>query len=191
MNFKTFNNLIKEDINIYYNLLIGKKTKDKLNIIDFIRIWVKSPVFKLVYFMRLNFFLRGKKFFLPLFILTKFYYRHLQIKFGVQIGYDLNPGGGFFLGHYSGIVVHSYSQIGDNLIIHQGVTIGTTDRGVPKIGNNVTIGANVCIIGEVIIGDNCTIGAGSIITKSFANNSVIVGNPARLLRTKAKEEHVF
>jgi serine acetyltransferase len=52
----------------------------------------------------------------------------------------------------------------------------------PTIGDNVSLGANVVIIGDIVIGDNVIVGAGSVVTKSVPNNSVVVGNPARLLR---------
>ena len=87
--------------------------------------------------------------------------------------------------------MHEGTSIGNNLILHQNTSIGTTDRGVPSIGNNVTIGANVCIVGNVNIGDNCTIGAGSVVTKSFESNSIIVGNPARVIGVKPKGGHKF
>jgi putative colanic acid biosynthesis acetyltransferase WcaB len=58
----------------------------------------------------------------------------------------------------------------------------------PRIGHNVDIGVNVTIIGDIEIGDNVIIGAGSVVTKNVPANSVMVGNPARLLK-KVYDHH--
>lgn len=185
--------LIKKDFLIYYNKLFPQHQKqiNDLNIWDYIYVYIKYPVFKCVLTMRICFYLEKHKLLYLLFIIFKLYYRHLEIKFGVQIGHYLNPGGGFFIGHYSGIVVHGFTNIGENFIIHQGTTIGTTDKGVPAIGNNVTLGANVSIIGNVTIGDNCTIGAGSVVTKDIPDNSIAAGVPAKVLRKNYSKHRVF
>lgn len=185
--------LIKMNFLMYYNKLFPQDPKriNELNMWDYIRVYIKSPVFKCVLTMRICFYLEKHKWLYPLFIILKIYYRHLEIKFGIQIGHRLNPGGGFFIGHYSGIVVHAYAKVGKNFIIHQGTTIGTTDKGVPTIGNNVTLGANVSIIGKVTIGNNCTIGAGSVVTKDIPDNCIAAGVPAKILRKNNSSHRVF
>ena len=80
------------------------------------------------------------------------------------------------------------AEIGDSCKISQNVTIAAKDGKAPKIGNNVFISANSELIGGIEIGDNSFIGALSLVNKSFPANSVIVGNPARLLRERDKEE---
>lgn len=88
-------------------------------------------------------------------------------------------------------MLHEGTSIGKNLILHQNSTIGTTDKGVPRISNNVTLGANVNIIGNISIGNNCTVGAGSVVTKSFPDNCIIAGVPARIIRKTNSEHRVF
>ena len=61
------------------------------------------------------------------------------------------------------------------------VTIGKTHKGVPWIGNNVTIGANAVIVGPVYVGNNVTIGAGSVVVKDVPDNACVAGNPARII----------
>lgn len=185
--------LIKSDLLMYFNNLKADhpKTINELNIWDYIHVYIKYPIFKLVLCMRICFYMEKYKFLSPIFLIFKLYYRHLQIKFGTQIGYRLNPKGGFFIGHYSSIVVHSYANIGKNFILHQGTTIGTTDKGVPTIGDNVTVGANVSIIGNITIGNNCTIGAGSVVTKDIPNNCIVAGVPAKILRKIESKHRVF
>lgn len=96
----------------------------------------------------------------------------------------LKLGEGVYVAHpYASIMNAKY--IGKNLSIRQCTTIGNKCDGhndqIPVIGDNVTIGANVVIIGDIVIGDNVIIGAGSVVVKNIPNNSVVVGNPARIL----------
>lgn len=86
--------------------------------------------------------------------------------------------------HSWGCVFNSHSRIGEYCTIHSCVCIGSTEKGIPKIGNNVTIGANVVIIGETIIGDNVDIGAGSVVSRSVQDNGVVYGKAAIVHRIK-------
>lgn len=78
-------------------------------------------------------------------------------------------------------------SIGRNFAVRQNTTIGNKIDGrndlVPIIGDNVFVGANVCIIGNVEIGNNVIIGAGCVITKSVPSNTVVAGNPMRILKS--------
>lgn len=115
----------------------------------------------------------------------RFFYK-LIIEFimSVEIPDKLNIGKNFNIYHGIGIVINAKTKIGDNVSIRQNTTLGSKYDGgpCPKIGNNVNIGCNVVIIGDIYIGDNVIIGAGSIVTKSFPNNCVIAGNPARIIK---------
>lgn len=90
--------------------------------------------------------------------------------------------GGVELLHPFATVIHADS-IGKNFSFRNGTVIGEKAEGRPTIGDNVTLGVNVCIIGKIKIGDNVTIGAGSVVTKDIPSNSIAVGNPARVIRT--------
>lgn len=105
------------------------------------------------------------------------------------ISYKAKIGKGTALG-YGGIgcVIHAQAEIGENCKISQNVTIAAKDGKAPKIGNNVFIGANSVIIGDVEIGDNCFIGALTLVNKSFPANSMIVGIPAKNIRQRDQEE---
>ena len=89
--------------------------------------------------------------------------------------------------HPFGIVIIKSAQIGYNCTIYHNVTIGWWKKS-PKIGNNVTIYPNSMIIGDVEIGDNVIIGAGSVVTKSIPANKVAAGNPVRIIRDVAESE---
>lgn len=87
---------------------------------------------------------------------------------------------------YKGIavVIHSKTVIGENCIIGQSITIGGKDGALnpPVIGDNVYIAAGSRLIGDIKIGNNCIIGANSVVNKSFPDNSIIAGVPAKKLR---------
>ncbi len=75
-------------------------------------------------------------------------------------------------------------SIGRDFYFLHCTTLGAKDYQRPKIGNNVTLGANVNIIGGITIGDNVTIGAGSVVVKDIPSNCIAAGNPAKVIRYK-------
>ena len=128
------------------------------------------------------------------------YFRHV---FYYRIGpaWDLliswyRPGDKYFWVPFSTKVgkglkyAHPYStilnaeSIGDNFCCIHCTTIGKKDGKRPRIGNNVTCGCHVAIIGDITIGNNVTIGAGAVVVKDVPDNAVVVGNPARLIKYK-------
>ena len=96
--------------------------------------------------------------------------------------------GGLWISH-NYCVLHVWSA-GRNLRVGPGVTIGMKNNGAniinPIIGNDVYVGTNSTIIGGIRIGNNSTIGAGSVVTKSIPENAVVCGNPARIMKYKVE-----
>jgi len=91
-------------------------------------------------------------------------------------------GGGVILPHWGRIILNA-EEIGENLYCFHHVTIGNDyQTGIPKIGKNVFIGAGAIIVGKITIGDNVVIGAASLVNTNIPSNSLVAGNPARVIR---------
>ncbi|MCT4712466.1 serine acetyltransferase [Enterobacteriaceae bacterium H11S18] len=115
---------------------------------------------------------RGKNF-------AKSLNRRLMRKYNTEIGLGAKIQPGLCIAHYNGIVVSSYCDIGYDFLIRQNTTIGIKTLGKPDeeyklaIGDNVTVGANCCIIADRIsIGDNVKIGAMSFVNKDIPDNCI-------------------
>ncbi len=110
---------------------------------------------------------------------------------GIEIHPGAKIGRGLFIDHGMGVVIGETAEVGDNVTIYHGVTLGGTgkDKGKrhPTVGNNVIIGAGAKVLGPIYIGDNVKIGANSVVLKDINNNSTAVGIPAKVIKkTEAK-----
>jgi serine O-acetyltransferase len=98
---------------------------------------------------------------------------------GADIPLNCKLGGGLLLPHPNGIVIHPDAEIGPNCLLFQQVTIGANDRGVPRIGGHVDIGAGAKILGPVTIGHHARIGANAVVIDDVPQGATAVGIPAR------------
>jgi serine O-acetyltransferase len=90
--------------------------------------------------------------------------------------------------HPNGVVIHEDAVVGDDCMIMQQVTIGMIQEGaVPRLGNNVYVGAGAKIIGKVNVGDGARIGANAVVTNDVPAHCTAVGVPARLIQRKIGE----
>ena len=103
---------------------------------------------------------------------------------GIEIHPAAKLGPGLFIDHGMGIVIGETAEIGRNVSLLQGVTLGGTstrrEKRHPTLGNNVVVGAGAKIIGGFKIGDGSRIGAGSVVVREVPTNSVVVGVPGRV-----------
>ncbi|MFC6648360.1 MULTISPECIES: serine O-acetyltransferase [Paenibacillus] len=105
---------------------------------------------------------------------------------GVEIHPGAVIGSRLFIDHGMGIVIGETCEIGDDVIIYQGVTLGGTgkEKGKrhPTVGNNVVIGSGAKVLGSFRIGDNSNIGSNAVVLREVPNNSTVVGNPGRVVK---------
>lgn len=98
-------------------------------------------------------------------------------------------GEGFWFAHPFSTVINAES-IGKNFRCRHLTTVGKGDGKRPRIGDNVTCGVNVSIIGDITIGNNVLIGAGSVVVKSIPDNCVVAGVPAKIIKQYADSSSI-
>lgn len=164
---------ILEDLYRY----VGRKSQ---NIFVQIRYVIFTPGFRYIYFYRKTSLAKHK--------VSRFFYHYCMrccmLKYGIQIPYQTRIGRGFRILHFGHIVINPAAVIGNNFNICQGALIGSASgkrKGVPKIGNNVYIGANAIVIGGINIEDNVLIAPGAFVNFDVPSNSIVIGNPGKII----------
>jgi serine O-acetyltransferase len=127
-------------------------------------------------------------------MMSRFCYRRMGRRYGLQIPHTTRIGRGLYIGHFGGIIISSRSIIGNNCNIAQGVTIGETNRGVnkgsPTIGDRVWVGANAVIVGGINIGSDSLIAPLSYVNFDVPQSSVVMGNPAKIVSKNGSQGYV-
>ena len=104
---------------------------------------------------------------------------------GIEIHPGAKIGRSFFIDHGMGVVIGETAEVGDNVTIYHGVTLGGTTwqkgKRHPTIGSNVVIGTGAKVLGPVHIGDNTRIGANSVVLNDIPPNSIVVGIPGKIV----------
>lgn len=110
-------------------------------------------------------------------------YRLIETATGITLPVAADIGPGLRIWHFGNIIVHPETVIGCNCTLRQGVTIGNrhADGPVPQIGDNVEFGAYAQVLGGVKIGNNCKIGAMSVVLNDVPDGATAVGIPARII----------
>lgn len=113
-------------------------------------------------------------------------------KYGLEISASADIGKGLYLGHPYNITVGNGVKIGDNVNLHKGCTLGRENRGKregsPQIGNNVAIGINSTVIGNIHIGNDVMIAANSFVNFDVPDHSIVIGNPGVIHKKKNATE---
>nr|WP_307776187.1 serine O-acetyltransferase EpsC [uncultured Cetobacterium sp.] len=130
---------------------------------------------------RISHFLYKKKFFFLARAISQLsrFFTGIEIHPGAQIGKR------FFIDHGMGIVIGETAEIGDDVIIYHGVTLGGTGKHTgkrhPTLENGVMVGAGAKILGPITLGENVKVGANTVVLKSVPKNSTIVGTSGRII----------
>jgi len=109
-------------------------------------------------------------------------------------GIDIHPGASigrrFFIDHGMGVVIGETSEIGNDVLIYQGVVLGGTSlqkkKRHPTVGNDVCIGAGATLLGAITVGDGATIGAGSVVVHPVPPGTTVVGVPGRVVKKERR-----
>lgn len=123
-------------------------------------------------------------------LLARFLSEFARFINGIEIHPAARIGEEVFIDHGGGVVIGETAEVGNRVLMYQGVTLGGTGRQRgkrhPTVGNNVTIGAGAKVLGAITIGDNAIIGAGSVVLKSVPANATAVGVPAHVVAVNGK-----
>ena len=124
----------------------------------------------------------------------KFWARYISQRAVRKTGIEIHPaakiGRRFFIDHGTGVVIGETAEIGDDVTLYQGVTLGGTGKDIgkrhPTIGNGVLIGAGAKVLGPFKVGDNSNIAAGAVVLEEIPPGSTAVGVPARVVKRRGK-----
>ncbi len=109
---------------------------------------------------------------------------------GIEIHPGAKIGRRFFIDHGAGVVIGETTQVGDDVLMYQGVVLGGTtlkkEKRHPTIGNNVVMGAGAVALGAITIGEGARIGSGSVVVKSVPPGATVVGIPGRVVEDRHK-----
>lgn len=145
------------------------------------------PCFYAILFHRLSHKLYKKEWF----FLARFISQMMRFFTGIEIHPGATIGKGLFIDHGMGIVIGETCEIGDNVTIYHGVTLGGTgkDHGKrhPTIGNNVMISAGAKVLGPFKVGDNSRIAANAVVLQEVPEDSTVVGIPGKVVRLNGKK----
>jgi serine O-acetyltransferase len=139
------------------------------------------PGLHALWFYRLAHLLWGYK----LKLLARFISHISRFLTAIEIHPGAKIGRRFFIDHGSGVVIGETAEVGDDVLMYQGVVLGGTslkrEKRHPTIGNNVVIGAGAVVLGAITVGDGAKIGSGSVVIKPVPAESTVVGVPGRIV----------
>jgi serine O-acetyltransferase len=128
-------------------------------------------------------------------LLARMLSQHSRWLTGIEIHPGATIGRRLFIDHGMGVVIGETAEIGDDVLIYQGVTIGGTGhthgKRHPTIGDGVVVGAGAKVLGNILVGKRSKIGAGSVVVKPVPENSTVVGIPAKVVRAREEKRCVL
>ncbi|HLZ42307.1 MAG TPA: serine O-acetyltransferase [Candidatus Sulfotelmatobacter sp.] len=139
-----------------------------------------------VWFYRMNHWLWNH----GVFLLARWLSQVARLLTGIEIHPGAKIGRRFFIDHGMAVVIGETTIVGDDVTLYQGVTLGGTGKEHgkrhPTIEDNVVIGGGAKILGNIVVGKNCRIGAGSVVLRTVPENSTVVGVPGHIIFREGK-----
>ncbi len=155
-----------------------------------IEVFLLYPTIHALIAYRISHFLYTKK----LFFLARLISQIARFITGIEIHPGAKIGKGLVIDHGMGVVIGETAEIGDNVLLYHGVTLGGTgkDKGKrhPTVGDNVIIGSGAKVLGAIFIGSNAKIGANSVVLKDVPEGATAVGIPAKNIVKKKEESSI-
>lgn len=146
-------------------------------------------VHALLFYRVSHFFYKAKMFFL-----ARLVSQQGRFFTGIEIHPGAKIGRGLFIDHGMGVVIGETAEVGNNVVMYHGVTLGGTGKDTgkrhPTVGNNVLIGSGAKVLGPVTIGDNSKIGANAVVLKDIPADCTAVGIPVRIIKHKNEVETI-
>lgn len=113
----------------------------------------------------------------------------------IEISFDVEIGGGLYIGHAGYIIINPQAVLGSNCNISSGVVIGeggrSGERGTPVIGNRVYIAPGAKLFGPIVVGDDVAVGANAVVNDSVPENAVVAGVPAKIVSYKGSKDFII
>ena len=151
---------------------------------SFLEVILLYPSIHCLIFYRISHFFYKNNFF----FIARFISQLARFITGIEIHPGAKIGKGLFIDHGIGVVIGETAEVGDNVTIYHGVTLGGTGKCCgkrhPTVGNNVIIGAGAKILGTITIGNNSKIGANAVVLKDVPNDFTAVGIPSKNIERK-------
>src|SRR5437868_11953425 len=139
-----------------------------------------------VWFYRMNHWLWNHRLFLP----ARWLSQVARLLTGIEIHPGAKIGRRLFIDHGMGVVIGETTTVGDDVTLYQGVTLGGTGKEHgkrhPTLEDGVVVGGGAKILGNITVGKNCRIGAGSVVLRNVPDNSTVVGVPAHIIFREGK-----
>jgi serine O-acetyltransferase len=124
------------------------------------------------------------------YVIARFISNFARLLTGIEIHPGAKIGQRLFIDHGVGVVIGETAEIGDDVLLYQGVTLGGTgnQRGKrhPTVGNRVVVGTGAAVLGNIRLGDDTKVGAGAVVVHSVPDGATVVGIPGRVVKTRSE-----
>ncbi|MBU5591375.1 serine O-acetyltransferase [Clostridium sp. MSJ-4] len=151
---------------------------------SFIEVLLLYPSIHVLIYYRIAHFFYSKK----VFFMARLVSQLGRFLTGIEIHPGAKIGRGLFIDHGMGVVIGETAEVGENVTIYHGVTLGGTGKEVgkrhPTIGDNVIIGTGAKVLGPIFVGNGAKIGANAVVLKDVPSQATAVGIPAKILNVK-------